>query len=52
VKKMKEEPSMKKLYRSPRLLVYGDLRRLTMANKGTTNAESAGGPKTKNSGAA
>ena len=37
----------KKPYRSPRLVVYGDLRRLTKAKQGG-NADGAGHPRTKN----
>ncbi len=37
----------KKLYRAPRLVVYGDLRRLTKAKQGT-NSDGGGHPHTKN----
>ncbi len=39
-------PPQKKSYRPPRLKVYGDLRRLTMAKRGIA-ADGAGVPKTK-----
>lgn len=43
----------KKPYRSPRLVVYGDLRRLTLmpAQKRGTSSDGGGIPKTKLSGA-
>lgn len=49
---MKSTPhkQTKKPYRSPRLVVHGDLRRLTMA-KGGTNNDGAGKPRTKSGGA-
>lgn len=40
----------KKPYRSPRLVVHGDLRRLTMA-KGGSSSDGSGKPRTKLSGA-
>lgn len=49
---MKSTPrnQTKKPYRSPRLVVHGDLRRLTMA-KGGTNNDGGGKPRTKSGGA-
>lgn len=44
--KPKTTNQTKKPYRSPRLVVYGDLRRLTTA-KGGPNVDSGGGPKSK-----
>lgn len=45
-----ETPSLKKKpYRPPRLVVYGDLRTLTMA-KGGVNNDGGGKPRTKVSG--
>jgi hypothetical protein len=43
-------PGAKKPYRPPRLTVYGDLRRLTLAKGGSSN-DGGGKPKTKASGA-
>lgn len=45
---MKSTPrnQTKKPYRTPRLVVHGDLRRLTMA-KGGTKADGPGVPRTK-----
>ena len=45
---MKSTPrnQTKKPYRTPRLVVHGDLRRLTMA-KGGTKGDGAGQPRTK-----
>lgn len=37
----------KKQYRSPQLVVYGDLRRLTMAGKAGTSNDGTGKPKSK-----
>ena len=37
----------KKPFRSPQLVVYGDLRRLTMAAKGGTTNDGTGAPKSK-----
>lgn len=50
MKSRKTEQPKKKPYRPPRLVVYGDLRRLTMA-KGGTSADGGGKAKTKLSGA-
>lgn len=49
---MKSTPrnQTKKPYRTPRLVVHGDLRRLTMTKGGTTN-DGAGKPRTKSGGA-
>lgn len=44
--KSKTASQTKKPYRSPRLVVYGDIRRLTLT-KGSTNADGAGKPRTK-----
>jgi hypothetical protein len=45
-----ERPSLKKKpYRPPRLTVYGDLRRLTMAKRGSA-PDGAGKPRTRVSG--
>lgn len=44
--KPKTTNQKKKPYRSPRLVVYGDLRRLTMT-KGGTNVDASGNPKSK-----
>lgn len=46
----KPESQKRKPYRQPRLVVYGDLRRLTMA-KGGTKTDGTGKPATKASGA-
>ena len=46
--KAKRASSKKKPYRPPRLVVYGDLHRLTMAKRGT--AGDAGKPTTRLSG--
>lgn len=46
--KSKTPSQTKKPYRSPRLAVYGDLRRLTAAKGGTRS--DAGLPKTKTTG--
>lgn len=48
--KSKTKEPKKKPYRAPRLVVYGDLRRLTMAKGGT--AGDAGKPSTRLSGGA
>ncbi len=42
----------KKAYRSPRLVVYGDLRHLTMGASGPNRDGGAGSPKSKASGSA
>lgn len=47
--KSKTTRQTKKPYRPPRLTVYGDLRRLTMAKGG--NRSDSGAPKTKTTGA-
>lgn len=47
--KSKTTSQTKKPYRSPRLVVYGDVRRLTMA-KGGGAADGSGKPRTKLSG--
>ncbi len=46
---MKPNPASrgKKPFRSPQLVVYGDLRRLTMTGKGGTANDGGGKPKTK-----
>ncbi|MFQ5946351.1 MAG: lasso RiPP family leader peptide-containing protein [Anaerolineae bacterium] len=44
--KSKTARTKKTTYRPPRLVVYGDLRRLTMA-KGGTSGDGGGKPKTK-----
>ncbi len=44
--KPKTTNQTKKPYRSPRLVVYGDLRRLTMT-KGAANVDATGHPKSK-----
>lgn len=48
--KPKTANQTKKPYRSPRLMVYGDLRRLTMVKGG--GSKEAGQPKTKTTGQA
>lgn len=47
--KSKTAHQTKKPYRPPRLVVYGDVRRLTMV-KGSTNSDGPGKPRTKLSG--
>ena len=47
--KSKKPSKSKKTYRSPRLVVYGDLRRLTMA-KGGTKGDGGGKPATRATG--
>lgn len=47
--KLKTTGRKKRPYRPPRLVVYGDLRRLTMAKKGT-RLDGAGKPRTRLSG--
>lgn len=47
--KPKATPQKREPYRPPRLVVYGDLRRLTMA-KGGTKGDGTGKPATKASG--
>lgn len=47
--KSKTPTQERKPYRSPRLVVYGDLRRLTMV-KGGTKGDGGGKPATKASG--
>lgn len=48
--KSTQDPSTKKPYRPPRLIVHGDLRRLTMAKGGGAN-DGIGKPRTKSGGA-
>ncbi len=48
--KPKSARPKKKTYRPPRLVVYGDLRRLTMAKGGTSG--DGGKPATRSTGAA
>ncbi len=48
--KSKTARAKKKSYHRPRLVMYGDLRRLTMAKGGTKN-DGGGKPATKLSGA-
>jgi hypothetical protein len=40
-------PERKKPYRTPRLVEYGDLRKITLANKGGNMGDGAGRPLTK-----
>lgn len=47
--KLKARSQTKKPYHPPRLTVYGDLRRLTMAKGGNRN-DGGGKPKTKTTG--
>lgn len=47
--KTRASSQARKLYRPPRLVVYGDLRRLTLAKPGTNN-DGTGKPKTKSTG--
>ena len=49
--KSKTASQRKKPYHPPRLTVYGDLRRLTMA-KGGNRRDGGGNPKTKTTGGA
>lgn len=45
--KPKHERRKKKSYRPPRLVAYGDFRKLTQTGKGGTKGDGAGVPKTR-----
>jgi hypothetical protein len=44
---MDKPRKLKKPYRAPRLKEYGDLRKITLAGKGSNRADGAGTPSTK-----
>lgn len=45
--KSKHERRKKKTYRPPRLVTYGDFRKITQTGKGGNKADGAGVPKTR-----